>query len=106
MKKVFKVYPSLFILSCNQGNEQAVNNSRLGKGKLNFDIKEVYILKGRPQRYCSDRVNTANALVTLQFTSAVTCSSVIKLSETMLAKLEPITFIGKAYTITYLSVNN
>lgn len=103
MKKVFKIYPALFIL---QRNAPVINNSQLRKVKLNSDLKDLSILEGRPQRYRGERVDTGSSVVFMQFTNAVSYSWIINLSETLFDTLKPVTFIGKDYTFTYLSVNN
>jgi len=107
MKKVFKIYPSLFVLSCNKQNEQAVDSSRLQKTKFNCDLKDICILKGRPQRYRGNRVNADGTTVSIRFTcEMVSYSSVMNIPESLFTTLEPTTFVGKNYTLTYLSVHN
>ncbi len=106
MKKVFKIYPALFILGRNQQRKPVIHIGKLWKGSLNRDSKEV-LFNGHPQRCHGDcRLNTEGTLVFIHISSAVSCSSTVNLPETIFTLLEPVRHKGRCYTLTYLPVNN
>ena len=106
MKKVFKIYPALFILGRNQQSQPVIPIGKLWKSGLSHDSKEV-LFNGHPQRCYGDcRLNAEGTLVSVHISSAVSCSSLVNLPETIVAVLEPVRYEGGSYTLTYLPVNN
>lgn len=106
MKKVFKIYPALFILGRNQQRQPVIPIGKLWKSGLSHDSKEV-LFNGHPQKCYGDcRLNAEGTLVSVHVSSTIAFSSMVDLPEVIFTMLEPVRHQGRDYTLTYLPVNN
>jgi len=109
MKKVFTISPALFSLTGNQENEPVLyDGKKAARIKMNSDSKDIYIINGHPHTYFGECLFNANRTVlSIRFSlDAAKYFPKIDLPEMMFSGLEPKTYKGKNYTITYICVNN
>jgi hypothetical protein len=109
MKKMFTIFPALFVLTPGKiiapaGNTQNYNRDK----RLNYDSNDDILFDGRSQVYKGDcRVNADQSIISICFNSTgIHGSFRMKLHEVFYTSLQPVITTGKNYTITYLPVSN
>jgi len=107
MKKTFKIYPALFILSPVQSNHLA-KEKEPAKAKMIFDSHDIYFINGHPQTYYGEcQFNADRTMVSLPFNQRPRpFLFMIELPENIFTKVEPKKYKGEKFTLTYISVNN
>ena len=109
MKKMFTIFPALFVLTPVKIIEPACNTQNYNRGKrINYDSNDDLLFNGRPQAYRRDcLVNTDRSMISICFkNTAIHSSFHMNLHEVFTTCLHPVITTGKNYTITYLPVSN
>ena len=108
MKKVFKIYPALLVLTPHQETEPVVVNGIQWRDKINRDSNDNYFSNGHPYTYTGNCLfNAGHTIVSIRFGSeGISCSSIVNLPGSLFTALEPTIWMGTNYTLTFIEVPN
>jgi hypothetical protein len=108
MKKVFKIYPAIFLLNPNRQTEPVHCKGKRFKNRIDCNTADGCFLNGDPQTYYGNcRYHNKHTMVSIQFClNTNSCYSFLNLPEFLFSTLKPKIWMGRNYTLTYIEVNN